>query len=297
MLKPIWYVRLWLKESFHSLYRNAWRNLLIFMLTMISLLLFLVSYLVSQNATHFANVLNDKVEIRVDMKMNATSKEEKVMKQKLNALDGVKAIEYVSADDAFERMKKEMGKDSEVLELLGKNPFSSRFVIKLDHPTDVKDVASAIQGFGLAENVQYGSEYVDKLLQFTRLIKTMFYGIGIGVLVITVYMIGSFIKMNIDQKQKEIDIKYLTGASSLTVRLPFILEAILTTTASAGVVYAAYYFGYEYGMTMLTKNVPYLPLLTVNELNESVLKYVLGIGAGIGFIGSLFSTQRFLKKY
>lgn len=296
MFKGFWLTILWIKEAFQSIYRNMWKNIIIFVLTLISLLLFSLSYIVSENAQYLAKVLDNKVEIKVEIKESIPLEQHALIEEQLKEMSGIKEVVYASKEQSLETMKKEMGENADVIDILEENPFPAYFQIKLTKANEVEKVAKKIEGLQIAESVQYGSEYVEKLLSLTSFIKNIFSGIAIGTLIMTTYMIISFIKLNIDQKRKEIEIKYLAGASGFTVRIPFMLEAIFITCVAAISVFALYYYGYNYGVTLLKESIPYAPFLPMKDMAKDMFVYLLTFGFGIGLVGSVFSTQRFLKQ-
>jgi cell division protein FtsX len=109
-------------------------------------------------------------------------------------------------------------------------------------------------------------------------------------------VVFSSIQNNIYQRKNEIRIKQLIGAGFLTIRIPFILEALILMIISSSIVFVSFYFGFPKLMTMIHDSVPYFTFLEP----QTVLKKLwipLGLLAlVVGFVGSSLSTYRNINK-
>lgn len=297
MFSWLWILLLWIKEAFYGIFRNFARNLTVLGSTLVCLLLFALAFVAGQNMNYIASSFDNKVEIKVDLLESVKVNEHQKWENEIKSLEEVKDVKYISKEEALEKMKVEMGKNADILEVLDKNPLPARFVIKLNNPNDVKIVAKKIESWKIAETVQYGKEFVDKILKATKLVRTFVYVLMISMLLVTLYLIGTFIKTNIEQRKTEIEIKQLTGSGMMTIRMPFILEAMIITAVASFIVYYALLFGYDGAVEQIKSIVPYVPIMNLGSMIDTIFVYLISIGVGIGFFGSVFSTQKFLKKY
>lgn len=295
MAKMFWLSILWFKEAFKGFFRNIGWNVAALILSMFCLLGFAVSFIAGENAKYFSAELGEKIEIQVDLKDDII--DYPVVEQKIKALSQVKEVVFVSKDDAYDIMKEEMGEDADILEVLDRNPFPARFIVRLADPKNVEEVASEIKGWEVAENVQYGEGYVEKLLMLTEWISKIGYIVTAAVALATTYIVSSVIKFNIEQRRDEIDIKKLTGSGMFTIRFPFILEALIITGVSSMVVYLSFYFFYDDLMHYIKEMIPYIPIIEPNYIIDSILTWLLALSLFIGILGSTFSTNKYLKKY
>lgn len=286
---------LWLGDTAKGLMRNFWGNMTAVLLTIACLTLFSLSFVAGLNAKNFANVLNDKIEIRVDVKKSVTDYQK--TKRELAEIYEVAEVRFVSKEEAFKMMEKDMGDDAEVLHALEENPFPARFVIKVKNPSDIQDVVEKIKEMDIADNMQYGKEYVQDLIAFTKTIQRIGYLVTIAAAIFTIYIVANVMKYNIDKRKDELRIKRLTGADMLTIRLPFILEALILTAFSSLIVYQLFSWGYGKIESMIKETIMYAPLLTKADVSHELLYPLFGIALAIGLIGSVISTQRFIAKY
>jgi len=294
-MKLFWIVILWISETFTGLIRNMWGNATAVLLTVACLTLFSVSYVVGLNATYFSKTLDNKIEIRVDIKDDVTTY--KKYEKKILNLKGVSDIQFVSKETAYKKMEKEMADNAEVLHAVGENPFQAQFIVRVDNPSQIDGIVTQIKALHIHEDVQYGKEYVEKLISFTKTIQRIGYAVTVLAGIFTIYIVTNVIKYNIDKRQDELKIKHLTGAGMLTIRLPFILEALVITLFAGVCVYELFVWGYGKVEEIIRDMITYAPLLPKEGVLNDLFFPLLIISLGIGLLGSFISTQRFIAKY
>lgn len=288
-------VWLWIKEAIVGLFRNTWWSLMAIFLSVSCLLFFSVSYVAGLNVKKLAGAIEQKIEIRVDLLQSVTNYEE--INTKLQDIDGVKTVNFVSKEEALEKMKTDMGKDADMLTLFETSPLSARYVVQVNSPAVLDSTVERIKAMNIAENVQYGEEYVSKMLSMTKFIRNA--GIVGTILsaIFTIFVVVSTIRINIVQRKNEIRVKQLVGAGMSTIRFPFILEALFLTSISSAIVYAIFYFGYA-KVTELGKSMfPYLPMIDWSVISSSLVGPLVGLALAIGFAGSFLSVRKFVKHY
>lgn len=296
MFSFFWLILLWIREAFIGFFRNLGWNIAALFLSVFCLLGFSVSFVAGENAKFFAQQLGEKVEIQLDLLETVEEGQHATIIERIETLPQVKEISYISKEETYEKVQQDMGEDADILEVLDENPFSARLVIKLHTPDQVEQVASEIGTWDIASNIQYGEGYVEKLLSITDTVSKIGYLVTAIVALATVYIVSSVIKFNIDQRKQEIKVKQLTGTGIFTIRLPFLLEALIITGLSSLVVYSAFYFGYELVVQQITHMVPYIPMIEPSYIVEGVSKWLFILAFGIGIVGSLLSTSRNLEK-
>ena len=237
------------------------------------------------------------MEIRVDLKKEIALDEHPQIEKQIKEMPEVKTVAYVSEEQAYEKVEGQMGKDASVLEVLDENPFPARFVVTLHNPKEVKGVASEIEKWGISESVQFGEGFVEKFLTFTTLISKFGYYLTLVFTAFAVYIVGSVIKLNIDRRRDEIQVKRLTGSGMFTIRFPFVLEALIITTFASLIGFFVFRYAYDYGSMVLENFIPYITLLERQAFSVELFYYLIGLSFFIGVVGSSFTTKRFLKRY
>lgn len=296
MFSLFWLMILWVKEAFFGFFRNLGWNIAALFLSIFCLLGFSVSFVAGENASFLAKELGEKVEIQVDLLESIKESQHPSIIQRVEELPEVKEVSYISQEETYDKVKSDMGEDADILEVLDTNPFTARLIVKLHAPEQVEHVAKEIETWNVANNVQYGEGYVERLLSITNTISKIGYIVTIIVALATVYIVSSVIKFNIDQRKEEIKVKQLTGTGIFTIRFPFILEAMIITGISSLIVYIAFYFGYETVMQNVKDMVPYIPIVEPEYIVTNISKWLFLLALGIGFVGSILSTTRNLER-
>lgn len=295
-MKIIWLFFLWIKEAFKGFFRNLTWNLAALALTIFCLLGFAGSYIMGKTADNIAEDLGDKVEIQVNLKEDIAQTEHENIGIQLGAISNVNNVLYESKDQIYDKMKEEMGKDSDILEILDENPFSARFILSLEDPNQIDEVISKVEAMNVSDNIQYGEGYVKRLLEIMAAITKFGYIFTVVIAIATIYIVSTVIKFNIDQRKNEVRIKQLTGSGYFTIRMPFFIEALLITVMAGLIVCGIVLMGYEPSITKLHETVPYANFMNVDTAINKIVVWVGILSAGIALIGTILSTSKNLNK-
>ena len=119
-------------------------------------------------------------------------------------------------------------------------------------------------------------------------------------IIISIFIIANTIKLTVHARRKEISIMKYVGATNGFIRWPFIVEGIIIGIIS--VMISILIVGVSY--TYITNNVlatslselqVSYTLLTFSDMFPLVLTVYLGIGIGIGVLGSVISMRKYLE--
>ena len=92
--------------------------------------------------------------------------------------------------------------------------------------------------------------------------------------------------------------KYI-GATDFFVRSPFVIEGMLIGLIGAaiplGIIYVLYNVVMEYILERFSMLTRLLSFLSVEEIFSVLLPVSLGIGVGIGFLGSISTVRKHLR--
>ncbi len=148
--------------------------------------------------------------------------------QRARGIEGVMAVEALSAADALERFPERTGVSAEAIEVLDANPLPASLEVRLATdsrgPEQVARVRSALLALGSVTDVSGGEDWVagyGRALGFVRAL-----GLGVGsVLGLTILVIvASTVRLALLARRDELEILSLVGASRATLQLPFLLE-------------------------------------------------------------------------
>lgn len=295
-MKIVWLLYLWVKEAVKGFFRNMRWNLAAIILTVLCLGGFALSYILGEAANDVTNDLGKKVEVQVDLKETIPESEHQDIAIQLGAISNVQAVKYESKEEIYAKTKEKMDQNAEMLEILDENPFDARFILTMEDPNKVEAVAHSVEQMNIAENVDYGAKYVDNLLLIINKGKKVAYALTIIVAITAIYIMSAVIKMNIDQRINEIKIKQLTGSGFYTIRMPFLIESMIITILSAGVVYAGINMAYNPIVNKMYEALPYLKAIDLSSAVASVNIWIILLSVGIAVLGTILGTFKNLEK-
>ena len=108
-------------------------------------------------------------------------------------------------------------------------------------------------------------------------------------------VIGNVIRLTVINRQVDIEIMQLVGASNWFISGPFLLEGIFIGTTSAAFACVVIQFCYRFIANMMAEHTPFIPIILNQDMFFKLYAIVLGLGVTIGFVGALISISKSLK--
>ncbi|WP_088227150.1 permease-like cell division protein FtsX [Desulfosporosinus sp. FKB] len=287
-----------LRETGHSMKRNPWLSIASVLTVMVSLIILGFSIFFLANATNVAQSFESQLEIAAFVKDDATADQVQTLQSRIQGMTGVSSVTIVTKEQALANFGKTMGgsQSNLVTDLGGTNPFPDKLTIKATNPQDVENLASAIQALPEIDIVRYGQGYVDKLLQFTKWLRWIGFGVVGAFTVASVVLISINVKMNVFSKRREIQIMKLVGASNGFIRWPFLIEGLTLGLLGGGLAALTVGMGYNWITMYVQSTLTFLPVVRNIVLFRQVLGGLLLAGMAMGAVGSGVSLQKFLHS-
>ncbi|KYD13374.1 hypothetical protein B4168_3175 [Anoxybacillus flavithermus] len=281
-----------------SLGRNGWMTFASISAVTVTLLLVGVFLVVMFNMNHFAEKIENDVEIRVHIDVAANEQDKQALRAQIEAIPKVKEIRYSSKEQELKNLIKSFGEEGSSFRLFEQdNPLSDVYVVKTEKPTDTIKVAKQIEKLQFVHKVNYGQGQVEKLFSTLKVARNVGIVLIIGLLFTAMFLISNTIKITIFARRREIEIMRLVGATNGFIRWPFFLEGLWLGVIGAIFpivsILVVYYNIYKFLEPKIT--VPFIELLPLNPFMWQISLILLIFGACIGVWGSMMSVRRFLK--
>lgn len=297
-VNTMWYL---IKEGFIDTWKSrktAISSLLIIISTMLMLGIFIS---ISANIENIIKKAEEQQGIQVYLN-DINEQETNELKSKIQGIYAVSTIEYVSKEQALEIVKSKF--DDEYKDLLEgfekDNRLPASFVVKLDNLSQSKNVQAEIAKLSNVKKIQSVDDATEALLSVGKVINIVSIVILVTLLIISVFIISSSIKITMFARRREISIMKYVGATDGFIRMPFIIEGILIGLAGA-LISTIIVFGtymYLYGKfnnavseSMQIFNNAIVPLGAI--AGKMIITY-LALGIGIGVVGSTVSIKKYL---
>ena len=187
--------------------------------------------LVALNLRDTLTEIAERVEIVVYLTRGTPVEVATVAIGDIQAFPEVESVTYVTEDQALERARQQLAEFQGVFADLTTNPLPASLEVRLkpgfrDSP-NVVAVAERLEGFRFAEDIRYGSDWVEKLDRLRRIAGSVGLVIGIAFAAAAVIIIGTTIRMTVLARGREIQVMRLVGATDGFIRRPFLLAGAL----------------------------------------------------------------------
>ncbi len=270
------------------------------------------------NFQYIIKTAEEGVAITVFFEDGVTDEQVQDIGEQLRSRDDVKEVNYVSADDAWDKFKGEYFEDNEELAdgfkndnpLAGSDNYEVYMKTVEDNGKDIiaksKSLASTQQDLVKFAKSLDGVRKVNKsdvvantLSSVNVLVGYVSVAIILILFGVSIFLISNTVSMGITVRKEEIAIMKYIGAKDFVVRSPFVIEGLIMGIIGAliplGLLYALYGKAVTYILTkfsILNNIIEFLPVSTVYRY---LLPIGLLLGVGIGFIGSYSTVRKHLK--
>jgi len=278
----------WLGEGFRGVFIHRFTSVVTVMGIALSLWIFGFIYLIWGNIQKYRDSILSNIQIEAFIDTVIPESEHKKIREQISALEGITDIIYVSKEEAARIFAEDFGED--LFEILDDNPLPASFRLTLapnkretvkaealiDKLENIKGIEEAFFHGSLMDAVDY------RFRSFSRIIA----GSGLLILCGTMLVFIQGIGLSIRGRKAFINSLLLSGVKFQAIRLPFILEGLITGIIAGGAAYIlllASAFLIDYFLLAFTfyKN----------------LYWIIPAGVILGLIGSLISTNRNLRGY
>ena len=202
-------------------------------------------------------------------------------------------ITYVSKAEALAIMRK---RSPELTQNLASNPLPASFDVLPKKGEDTEGIARIVQGSKLAAvgEVRWGKEVSQRILQIARAIQIVFLIAVVILLGASTILIANTIRLSIFARRREIEVMKLVGATNWFVRGPFMLEGVLTGLVGSVAAVILLFIGREIAIPQILGHIQDDPDVRALAFTWTAA-ILIGIGLGIGALGSGLTLRRFLR--
>jgi cell division transport system permease protein len=292
------------KEVGSGLRRNFTMTVALIVSVAVSLSLVGAALLMSAQVDRMKGYWYDKIEVSIFLCGNTsvaftctgavTDEQRKNIETILGTLESVQDVFYESSADAYAQFKEQFA-GSAILANISPDALPESFRVKLDNPENFEKVASALQSVQGVESIQDQRQLLDRFFQILKGLQSFALAIALAMLFVTVLLVMNTVRVAAFARRRETSIMRSVGASNMSIRLPFILEAAVaaiigSTLATAGILASKYWLI----DAKLAPNLTFIPFVTWTEVLAIVpMLYLVGVGTTV--LAASVTLRRYLK--
>jgi cell division transport system permease protein len=300
-----------IKQGFVNIFRNKWYSLASIATISACLFLFGLFYSIVAN---FQNILKtaeegvsvtvffhsewDGCESHIEGQIPSEQQIEEIG-QEIAKRAEVSDVQFKSADEAWATFGPDyFGED--YAEGFPENPLAGEdsYEIFLSDVSMQDALVTWLQSIPQVRKVNYSEMTANTLSGLNLLIAYVSMGIIVILLAVSIFLISNTVAIGISVRSEEINIMKYIGATDFFVRAPFVLEGMLIGLIGAavplGLIYSLYNYALNYIVERFLVLSGFLNFLSVDEVFHFLIPVSLGVGVGIGFLGSISTVRKHL---
>lgn len=288
-----------LGEGIKNLFKNKKSTMSSLMIMCATMLIFGLFFVIGENINAFVKNVADAQEIRVFIKNEATEEQIDEIGRQIYEIEGVRNAEFVSKEDALEYMKEWLGEET-MAGYEDRNIFSAAYDVTLTDLELNDEVQESIMQLDNIKNIESANKVISQIINIAKGVRIVTAGILVLLVIISISIISNTIKLTVHSRRKEISIMKYVGATNSFIRWPFLVEGIIIGVI-AGLI-SVFIIGGTYTFianrlteTMFLEIAANWSMLEFKEMFNLILTVYLGLGVGIGVIGSGISMKKYLE--
>ncbi len=301
-----------MKESLERIFNVGWTNfkrnsyLSLGTTGVMTLVLLLFSGLMAVNflSSTIISGLEDKVDISVYFKNEASDTEIGAVRQELENLGSVAKVEYISREQALNDFKQRHAGDvliQESLNELDGNPLQASLNVKASEPSGYPSIVQFLEANkfrSLVDKINfYENEQVIKRVQsISGGLRNWGFLATMMLAMIAVLVTFNTVRLTIYNQRHEIEIMRLVGGSNWHIKAPYLVEGGLYGALAAAITFVVFYPTAYLISPKIESIMPGVSLIGYFVSNGIQFIFLVSfIGILLGMASSFVAIRRFLK--
>ncbi len=292
------------KTGLTNFSRNFWLSATATLVMIITLAILTLTSIVF-NVTNVAiSNIQERVDISVYFKTQVAENQILAIKNKLQQLPQVSAVQYISADQALADFKQKHQTNNLIqqsLDQLSNNPLPATLQIKAKQLDQYPQIADELKKSAYAPfidqvNFEDNRQVIDRLSRILATVRKLGIGMTIVFCFIAILVTFNTIRLTIYNRREEVEIMKLVGATNWYIRWPFIIESMLYGLAASIITIIL-------TIPILNYLLPRINSYLGSNLTSSNPSFNIGyvflmqlcIALGLGVLSSLIAIRRYLR--
>lgn len=298
-----------IKAGTANFIRNITLSIAATAVMVVTLTIILFSVIANATFSNTISQITDKIDISVYLKDEVTPQQREELTAKLNNLENVDTIDYISKEQALENYQKANQDNVELLLAISQtdNPLPATLQIKPKDPVRIEEIRTVLETPEVkalqSDETSYSGDRKEAIDKITNATAFFTKAVVVGIVVfgiISMLIIFNTIQMAIFNRRDELTIMRLLGASNWYIKGPFIVETMIYGIVSAIISLTLCNALFVVQQQAFDANsLGLLDLKFANQyFSDNFLLFLamqLLAGMAIGVMSALIATARYLK--
>jgi len=250
------------------------------------------------NANEIINSWKKGIKIMVYLKPDTPETKISELIRKIQHMDGIQDVRFISKNEAFQELKKQMKRQSSLFENLKENPLPDAFEILLkssfQNQEKVEILATRIESLPQVDEVEYGQRWLGQFTNFFNLFRLTGYAMGSLFFMATLLIVANTIRLVLYSRRDEVEIMRLVGATDSFIKAPLYIQALIQGAFGGIIGLAVLFISFLLISSSMGQGIS-PGLFTIRFLSPGALCGIILVSIFVGWIGCYLSLKQFLK--
>ena len=287
-----------IKEGYDNLNKHGSKTISTMLIICATMLILGIFIIILQNVNSNVETLRLEQGLQAFIDDNATDEDIAYMEDEIKLIEGVSEIEYMDKNEAYEDAKNQFKNQEYFLDGLEQlDIFPASFIVKFTNIEEAERIKADTEKIDGIYKVKYNADTIDAVISISKIANGFLLGVGIVLLVVSIFIISNTIKLAVYSNKREIFIMRYIGATNGFIVKPFIVEGAIMGIVSALISFIIISIVYVYIYVSLNTSFAlgvfkFIPYSTI--WYQILLAYIV-LGLFIGIFGSAISLKKYLK--
>ncbi len=289
--------------AFHGIFRNGIMSLATILVLTSALLVTGCTWALKVNVDHNLEEINAYNKVVVFIAKETRDHSTRLLKEKIQGLSYVESVEWITKDEVLRSLFENYGDYGDILQMYDDdNPCKDELVITYNDPTKIADLRYQINNMseqedtlGVVDKINDRQEVAEKIDRIKDIASLVFTWLMVLLFAVSTFIIMNTIKLTVFSRREEVSIMRYVGASGFFVAFPFVLEGVLLGLVSSAVAFGLQYYIYQLFAVNILGGSGLIAILPFASVLKVILIVFLGVGVGLGVLGSLISLRKYNK--
>ncbi len=292
-------IRFTFKRALRDIYNNFYLHMVC--VVTISMAVFILSAfaLFYINATELLDAWKKGARVIAYVDDEFSNEPKTAIKEQIEALNGVAAVDFIPKEDAFDALKENMGEQSALLDGLNHNPLPDAFEARLSESfvnlEGIGGLAANIAAIKGIEDVEYAQKWLTQFAGVYNLFKVTGLVLVAMFFIAIIFIVANTVRLILYSRREEIEIMRIVGADEAFIKHPFYLEGLLLGLTGGMIGLIFLYLAYLLTVPNFAPKI-LISFFEIQFIPGTFLMALVLCSMIIGWLGCHFSIKRFLKK-
>lgn len=288
-----------LGQGLRNIFKNKWFTLASVATISACLFLFGLFFAILQNFQYMVKTAQEGVSVTVFFDPDITQERIDEIQLMIIGRPEVREVNFVSADETWETFKVDYLQGAE--DGFPENPLAdcAHFEIYMNDVSMQSALCTYLESVDGVDHINQSAVTAQTLTGVNAIIGYVSIGIIAILFAVSIFLISNTVTIGISVRKEEIQIMKYIGATDFFVRAPFVIEGMIIGLIGSLIPLAAVYVLYNQAMFYVSERFPYLSqlmkFLDVDVIFSILIPVSIGLGVGIGFIGSFTTVRKHLR--